>query len=65
MSDVQPGQRNTSQSFPYGGLLGLTVGIAGDIALWIWLKSGPIVDGLARATRHHYSEDLDLAIFGL
>jgi hypothetical protein len=59
MSDVQPSRRNTLLSFPYG-LLGLTVGIIGDIALWFWMSSGPLVDGLARSTRHHYSEELDL-----
>jgi hypothetical protein len=60
MSKPQSGRPDTPRSFAYGWLLGLILGIGSDIALWSWMSSGSLVDGLARSTRHHYSEDLDL-----
>ena len=42
-----------------GPLLGFVIGVASDVALWVWMTGGALVDGLARA-KHGYSEEIDL-----
>ncbi|MFY1635291.1 hypothetical protein ACN27F_18790 [Solwaraspora sp. WMMB335] len=60
MSDPQLGPREAAPSVLGGVLLGLAIGVAGDIALWFWMNGGPVVDSLGRA-RRGYTEQVHLA----
>jgi hypothetical protein len=60
MSESQHGTRNAPRSSPVKWLIGVAIGIAGELTFCFWMTSGALVDGTARSTRHHYSEVIDL-----
>lgn len=55
MADDDAGQPEEPSFSVAGGYLGLAMGIAGDIALWFWMRTGPIVD--FPHSRNNYSDE--------
>jgi hypothetical protein len=58
--DVGHADERHGKSAPRNWLLAVILGLAGDSALWLWMRGGPLIDPTARAMRHGHAEELDL-----